>query len=54
MAVAAAEGLGADVEPQPALRLLARVAPEARPLEKRTDVADEVGGVGAKGKTRRR
>ena len=49
MAVAAAEGLGADVEPQPALRLLARVAAAAGAVEEGADVADEVGGVGAKG-----
>ena len=49
MAVAAAKGLGADVEPQPALRLLARVAAAAGAVEEGADVADEVGGVGAKG-----
>ena len=54
MAVAAAKGLGADVEPQPALRLLARVAAGAGAVEEGADVADEVGGVGAKGQRRRR
>ena len=54
LAIAAAKGRGADVEPQPALRLLPRVAADARPLEEGADVADEVGGVGAKGQRRRR
>ena len=52
MAVAAAEGLGADVEPQPALRLLAGVARGAGAVEEGADVADEVGGVGRAGQAR--
>ena len=54
MAVAAAKGLSADVEPQAALRLFPRVASGARPLEEGANVADEVGGVGAKGQRCRR